>query len=211
MNSFTAALRKQLKDMERLTNQMATMHSGLHNHYTWWNSALNILLLVISACLLSLAFISEEFVQRTIEISPDVFKWINGIAAIANFSFGLVLLVWQPSQKAAAHSQAVAHYTKAKYEIKRLKSKEVWLTEEELQLTEEELQLAEEKLQRIEAQYLEDRDLPRIPEDKFLPLKRWHLIKVDLSKQLDKNPFEPLWLIQLKFWLNVYKKTTGKP
>lgn len=196
MNSPIDPLSEQLKTMSRRANQMSTMHSRLHDDHAWWNLALNILLLVISACLLSIAFISEEFVQRTTGISPDLFKWINGLAAIANFSFSLVLLAWQPSQKATAHSQAVEHYAKARYEIKRLELKQNPLTKEELQ--------------QIEAQYFDTRDFPNIPENKFLPLKRWHLLKVALSKQLDKNPFEPLWLIQLKLWLKVYKKPPGQ-
>ena len=197
MNSPTNPLIEQLKTINRRANQQATMHSRLRDEYAWWNLALNIFLLVFSASLLSIAFISEEFVQRTTSISPDTFKWINGITATANFSFSLALLAWQPSEKAAAHGQAVSHYAKARYDIRRLESKADHLTEEEVQ--------------QIQAQYFDTRDLPGIPEKKFLVLKRWHLLKVALSKQLDINPYEPLWILQLKLWLNLYKKPPNQP
>ena len=40
--------------------------------------------------------------------------------------------------------------------------------------------------------YLDNRDLPRIPEKRFLELKKWHLEKVAMSKALDENPHQSL-------------------
>lgn len=182
----------QLKTMSRRANQMATMHSRLRDHYAWWNSATNIFLLVFSACLLSIAFISDDFLQRTIGISPDTFKWINGITATANFSVSLVLLAWQPAEKAAAHTQAMNHYAKMRYEIKRLETKSNQLTEDDITALEE--------------AYFNTRDLPGISEQQFLPLKQWHLLKVALSKELDVNPYPPLWVLRLKMCLRSSRK-----
>jgi hypothetical protein len=120
MSNPNNPLIEQLKSISRRANQMATMHSRLRDHYDWWNLIINICLLIFSACLLAIAFISDDFLQRTIGISPDTFKWINGIAATANFSMSLVLLAWQPAEKAAAHAQAVNHYAKRRHESKRL-------------------------------------------------------------------------------------------
>ncbi|MCY7285416.1 MAG: hypothetical protein LH679_18685, partial [Cyanobacteria bacterium CAN_BIN43] len=183
---------EQLKTMNRRANQMATMHSRLRDHYAWWNSATNIFLLVFSACLLSIAFISEDFLQRTTSISPDTFTWINGITATANFSMSLVLLAWQPAEKAAAHAQAIKHYAKTRYEIKRLEAKPD--------------QLTEDNIKTLEEFYFDTRDLPGISEKQFLPLKQWHLLKVALSKELDANPYQPLWFLQLKMWLESNRK-----
>ena len=187
----------QLKTMSRRANQMATMHSRLRNHYDWWNSATNIFLLIFSACLLAIAFISDDFLQRTISISPDTFKWINGITATANFSVSLVLLAWQPAEKAAAHAQAVNHYAKMKYEIKRLEAKST--------------QLTEDAVSTLEEDYFNTRDLPGISEKQFLPLKQWHLLKVALSKEIDANPYVPLWFLRLKMLLKGNRKPPSQP
>jgi len=192
MSNPSTLLVEQLKTMNRRANQMATMHSRLRDHYAWWNSATNIFLLVFSACLLSIAFISEDFLQRTTSISPDTFTWINGITATANFSMSLVLLAWQPAEKAAAHAQAIKHYAKTRYEIKRLEAKPD--------------QLTEDNIKTLEEFYFDTRDLPGISEKQFLPLKQWHLLKVALSKELDANPYQPLWFLQLKMWLESNRK-----
>jgi hypothetical protein len=188
---------EQLKTMSRLANQMATMHSKLRDDYSGWNSATNIFLLIFSACLLSIAFISDDFLQRTIGVSPDTFKWINGITATANFCVSLVLLAWQPAEKAAAHAQAVNHYAKIRYEIKRLEAKSDQLTEDDVSTLEE--------------SYFDTRDLPGISEKQFLPLKQWHLLKVALSKELDANPYAPLWFLRLKMWLKSNRKPSPQP
>jgi hypothetical protein len=184
MSNSSNPLLDQLKTMSRRANQMATMHSKLRDDYAGWNLATNIFLLIFSACLLSIAFISDDFLQRTTNISPDTFKWINGITATANFSVSLVLLAWQPAEKAAAHAQAVNHYAKIRYEIKRLEAKSNQLTEDDVTTLEE--------------SYFNTRDLPGISEKQFLPLKQWHLLKVALSKELDANPYVPLWFLRLK-------------
>ena len=192
-NSFT----EQLKTMNRRANQMATMHSKLRDDYAWWNSATNVFLLIFSACLLSIAFISDDFLQRTIGMSPDTFKWVNGITATANFSVSLVLLAWQPAEKAAAHAQAVNHYAKIRYEIKRLEAKANQLTEDDIN--------------SLEESYFDTKDLPGISERQFLPLKQWHLLKVALSKELDVNPYAPLWFLRLKMWLRGRKRPPTQP
>lgn len=197
MSNPSNSLIEQLKTMNRRANQMATMHSKLRDDYAWWNSATNVFLLVFSACLLSIAFISDDFLQRTIGMSPDTFKWVNGITATANFSVSLVLLAWQPAEKAAAHAQAVNHYAKIRYEIKRLEAKANQLTEDDIN--------------SLEESYFDTRDLPGISEQQFLPLKQWHLLKVALSKELDVNPYAPLWFLRLKMWLRGSKKPPTQP
>jgi hypothetical protein len=90
---------------------------------------------------------------------------------LASLLGGDVGLVWQPAGRSARHDQAVRHYTKAKYEVGRL-------------LDAGSGALDEESIKRVEELYLDDRDLPRVPEGKFLKLKRWHKLKVAVSKEL---------------------------
>jgi hypothetical protein len=83
---------------------------------------------------------------------------------------------WQPAAKAASHRQAVGHYTKAKYEVgRRLDSEE---------------EVTAESVRQLEERYLDTLDLPNISDRRFLKLKRWHLEKVAVSKELDDNPHQ---------------------
>ncbi len=167
----------RLKRVLRLANQHATMHGWMSDYYGRWNAALTYASLSIAAVLLALVFASD-FVQRTTGISADAFQWATGIAAIFNFLLTLAGLAWRPAAKAASHRQAVGHYTKAKYEVGRqLDSNEA---------------ITAESVRQIEERYLDTRDLPNISDRRFLRLKRWHLEKVAVSRELDDNPHESI-------------------
>lgn len=167
----------RLRRVLRLANQQATMHGWLSDYYGRWNSALIYASLLITVVLLTLVFASD-FVQRTTGISADTFQWATGIAAIVNFLLTLGGLAWRPAAKAASHRQAVGHYTKAKYEVgRRLDSNEA---------------ITAESVRQIEERYLDTRDLPNISDRRFLKLKRWHLEKVAVSRELDDNPHESI-------------------
>ena len=166
-------LEARLKKTLGLANRQATMHAWLSDRYEAWNLGLTIASLVSSAVLLAFVFASD-FVQRTTGVSTDAYQWVTGIVAIAFFCVTLVGLVWQPAGRSARHDQAVRHYTKVKYEVGRL-------------LDAESDALDKESVKRVEELYLDDRDLPRIPESKFLKLKRWHQLKVAISKELDHD------------------------
>lgn len=162
----------RLKRVLRLANQQATMHGWLSDYYGRWNAAFTFGSLLITVVLLALVFASD-FVQRTTGVSADAFQWTTGVAAIFSFLITLAGLAWQPAAKAASHRQAVGHYTKAKYEVgRRLDSDEA---------------ITVESVRQIEERCLDARDLPKIPERKFLKLKRWHLEKVAVSRELDDN------------------------
>ncbi|MDP9454680.1 MAG: hypothetical protein CYG60_19915 [Actinobacteria bacterium] len=163
----------RLRRTRRVADQQATMHAWLSDRYGAWNLGLTIASLVSSAVLLAFVFASD-FVQRTTGVSADAYQWVTGLVAIVFFCVTLVGLVWQPAGRAARHDQAVRHYTKAKYEVGRL-------------LDAASGSLDEGSIKRVEELYLDDRDLPRIPEGKFLKLKRWHKLKVAVSRELDHD------------------------
>ena len=167
----------RLRRVLRLANQQASMHGWLSDYYGRWNATIIFCSLLLAVILLALMFASD-FVQRTTPISADAFQWATGIAAIVNFLFTLWALAWRPASKAAGHRQAVGHYTKAKYEVgRRLDSDEA---------------ITVEAVRQIEEHYLDTRDLPNIADRRFLKLKRRHLEKVAVSKELDNNPNESI-------------------
>lgn len=168
---------ERLRRMSDLANQQATMHSWLSDRYGRWNLALTIATLVFSALLLAFVFTPSGYVERTTGVPANAFKWTTGMAAVTSFSLTLVGLAWQPAARATRHDQAVRHYTKAKYEIRR-------------QLESGGGAITPELIEQIQERYLDDRDLPRIEERRFLKLKRWHQQKVAISRELSRNPHE---------------------
>jgi hypothetical protein len=133
--------------------------------------------LIISVVLLSLVLVADDFVERTTGIKPDLFKWFRAIAAALNFSLVVIGLSWRPAARAALHDQAVRHYSRAKHEIRQLEADN---------------NTTEQAVVHIRERYLDDRDLPRLAERRFLKLKQWHLQKVAISRELDANPLESL-------------------
>ena len=178
VDRVTNHLQEELGRLKRVADLMATAHSVERDRYETWSSSLTISSLLISVILLSLVLVAEDFVQRTTGIEPDVFKWLRAGAAATNFAIVVIGLSWRPTAKAALHDQAVRHYVKAKHQIRQLEADAGNLSKQAVTLVEE--------------QYLEDHDLPRIAERRFLRLKQWHLQKVAASQELDKNPHESL-------------------
>ena len=121
---------------------------------------------------------SPEFVERSLGLPADKYQWLAALLAAGSFSIVVVQLAWRPDARAALHDQAVRHYTKLAYRVSKALQGRSDPTESEVA--------------RIQDEYLDDRDLPRIPENKFLPLKQWHLRKVLMSKELDRRPYESL-------------------
>ncbi|HXB98578.1 MAG TPA: hypothetical protein VNZ54_11040, partial [bacterium] len=163
-----------------------TSHSYLRDHYLGWGQRLNLYTLFFSAVLLVFTLVSDDFIQRTLGLSPDGFKWAIGTAAFFTFCISLIELAWNPTQKAKAHDQAVAHYLRMNYEIRHL------LTTEG--------KVSREKVRWIQEEYLDAPDLPRIPEARSLWLKQRHLLKLAMTRALERNPHQSLWWLRIKLW-----------
>lgn len=169
---------QELGRLKRVADMLATAHSVERDRYESWSLGLTISSLIISVILLSLVLVADDFVERTTGIKPDLFRWLRAVAAALNFTLVILGLSWRPAARAALHDQAVRHYSKAKHQIRQLEADAENLTEQAIAV--------------IKEQYLDDRDLPRIAERRFLKLKRWHLQKVAISRELDENPQESL-------------------
>ena len=178
MNNYSDPHRKQLKEFRRLANQMASMHSMESDRYSNYAQWLSVGGLVFSAFLLALAMICELFVQRTIGISPDAFKWIMGLLAFLNFSIILILLAWRPFNHAAAHREAVERYTRIKREIDNI--------------LENQSDISIETTNNLKDAYLDTSDQPKIKDSRFNKLKQAHLIKVEVSRALSVNPHKTI-------------------
>jgi hypothetical protein len=165
--------RFQLKRIQRTANFMATAHSWLRDFYGTSNLVLTLLALIGTASLLPLILTSDKFATDNFGLSPDRFKMLTAAVALASFIIVLIQMSWRPGALAEAHGHAVQHFTRAKYEARRLAESD---------------SITIGDVRAIEEQYLDERDLPPIGERWFLPLKKWNNRKIALSKELDKNP-----------------------
>lgn len=170
--------RELLKQLKRKADQSTTAHAWLRDRYQLINSVVTTFSLVAGVFLLALIMASPSLMEASLGINQNQYQWLTAFMAAGSFSIVVVLLAWRPDAKATSHDQAVRHYTKAAYQASSLLQREEPPTEEEVR--------------KIQSEYLDNRDLPRIPERKFLKLKQWHLLKVSMSRSLDDNPGESL-------------------
>jgi len=174
--------REKLENTKRVANQNADMHSAETDRYEFWSLILNCFVLVFSAFLLSLSLASEDFIDRTVHICPDLYKWVLGILAFLNFSITLILLAWRPDQKAAQHRQALSHFARIRHRI------DIVLSDGE--------QIKKEAMEAIINDYMNTDYLPKISDSRFNKLKQKHLVKVDISKEISKNPHRCIYEIR---------------
>lgn len=174
--------REKLENTKRVANQSADMHSAETDRYEFWSLFLNCFVLLFSAFLLSLSLASEEFVARTIYIDSDLYKWILAILAFLNFSITLILLAWRPDQRAAQHRQALSHFSRIRHRI------DVVLSDGE--------PVKKGLLEAILNDYMDTDHLPKISNSRFNKLKQRHLVKVDISKEISKNPHRCIYGIR---------------
>jgi hypothetical protein len=170
--------RERLDGLMGRANFQASAHAMLHDHYAFWNAFLTYAALIPTAALLLFPLTTGDFVVNALHMLPSAFKIVNAIVALAAFVAVLIQMVWRPDSLAKAHRRAVTHYTDAKFAARRL-------------LENEHIDAMDARI--LEEKYLDVQGLPAIPEDRFLRLKQRHLQKLSLSKQLDQDPWLPLF------------------
>jgi hypothetical protein len=176
----------ELLAMREKADQEVSSHSFLRDHFQGWGQRLNIYTLFCSALLLVFTLATDDFMQRTVGLSPDAFKASIGSLAFVTFCLSLVALAWNPVARAKAHDQAVGHYLRMNYELRNLLGGERGINRD--------------SLRRIQEEYLDAADLPRIPEAMSLLLKQRHLLKLAMARALEQNPHQALWWLRIKLW-----------
>lgn len=176
--------REHIEALKKSANLQASAHAWLSDYHSRWNFVLTYAALIPTAALLMFPLTTDDVVINVLRLTPNSFKLLNAAVALLAFIAVLVQMVWRPDSLAKAHRNAVDHYANAKSAAQNL------LENATIDPTDARV---------LEEQYLNVQGLPPIPENRFLRFKQRHLQKLQLSQELDRNP----WLSLPRFsWQN---------
>lgn len=163
---------------------MITMHSILRDSQKRRSVALDLMIFSSSVLIAALAF-GDRVLIDWLHLTTESTRFAIGIVAVFTFLGSLTSWMVDWKGKADAHERAASAYTNAKF---RLGSVDATTDDGEL----EQVLLLYEDIARS--------TVP-VPDSKFLKLKSEHLMKVRLSRLLDRSPGASLrWVrIRLRF------------
>lgn len=177
------AYKKEIKGLEDKVNMMRDMHSYQFQRYEWISKTFSLIIIVLSAIVTLLA-IADPSVFFIAGNYINLFRnWISILAFII-FLLSLCDKIYGINEKAAKHEQAVKVMTDFITKCNDLRKLELESCgEEEIKL----------KVDSLHSQYSlinHMNPFPTISDRDFMKCKQRHLIKVDVSKKLSKNPYE---------------------
>lgn len=167
----------------RVSDQSCTAYAILRDRYRRFSTALDLMILVLSAWLTAMVFVQPEI---GIQLSPrGVSKdlWI-GLLSIAAFCLSLVQLQVNWKGRAISYQLAATALSAFVKEFRPILGTAT--------VTQAQVGLAR-------YQVLSD-SLEPIPDSKFLALKQAHAVKVEMSKHLDQYPGASLLLFRFRLW-----------
>jgi hypothetical protein len=165
---------KELARMHKVSDMLVSCHSKLRDDLQNQALTVDLFILFFSVFLSAFTFSTQEvknFLNPT-AISSDI---LIGLISIALFFLSLIQMKVDWKERSAKHSAAVHAYFRIKSE----------LTELLLEPT----AILPEQYRHMKEQYSTIGEYNvKIPDDKFISLKRHHRLKVHLSRYLDKHP-----------------------
>lgn len=180
----------------RVADMLVTGYSILRDRYGRLAVGLDIIILFSSAWITVLSLADQKYtkVLTTGEFAPAE---LIGLVAVLTFILSIFQLRVNWKQLSDRYAQAASSYVTAKHLLRQALNEDAG-----------------------EAAGLQDairfysqigRDHIPIPDRKFNALKRRHLIKVFVSKELSENPGANIFIIKLRFWLKSnFKELTGR-
>lgn len=170
----------------RVSDQSCTGHAILRDRYQWRSTCLDLVILIISACLLATVWIQPDIADKLTPFSLPREIWI-GLLSLGAFCLSLVQLQVNWKERANSHNHALATLSTYIKELRALRGSS-------------DAHRIASALERYQAV---TEPLRSIPESEFLRLKQRHLLKVAASKHLDKHPGSSLLLFRLALlWRN---------
>ena len=182
----TQSLLEDLDRTIRVSDQSCTAHAVLRDRYRWRSTCLDLVILLISACLVATVWIQPEIADKLTPFSLSREIWI-GLLSLGAFCMSLVQLQVNWKERGNSHHHALTTLSTFVKELRALRgSPETG-----------HISSALERYQAI------TEPLQPIPESDFLWLKQRHVLKVAASKHLDEYPGSSLLLFRLSLlWRN---------
>lgn len=175
-------LRSELRRVLRVSDMLCSAHAGLRDRFQRRAKILDLAIFLVSAWLLALAFAAPQISSMLKPASIPDQIWA-GLLAFFVFSLSIWQLLVDWKGQAFGHAVSFRSYATIKREAKLMLS-----ADHELDVV-----ICTALLSRYEAAAA-----VQIPEAEFLRQKKRHLVKVQLSKNLDQNPGTSLWWAKLK-------------
>jgi hypothetical protein len=176
--------REEVERIRRVADQLSTAHAILRDRFKRRSTALDIIILLLSAWLTALAFIDPQFHPWVVPFGIDPQFWI-GLIGVITFCLTLIQFKTNWSGRSEAHARSFGMYVEVKREGGYMLA-----SADEIPIRE---------FQRLAARYDMASDVGTgVPERDFLRLKQRHKIKVEISRLLDKKPAVNIWLIKFK-------------
>lgn len=186
MTDTTQDYREELKRIRRIADQLCTAHSIERERFHRRAMLLDIIIMLGSLYLVSMVFI-DPVINNT--LTPPGWKPViwTGTIAIFVFAFSIIQLMVDWKGRADAHGRSLSMYAEAKSNC--------------IEVLNGTAPISKEIYNGISTRYNMASDIGiHIPDSRFLTLKQKHLVKIELSKQLDNNPSLCLPLARIKLW-----------
>ena len=188
-------IRDELHRIRRVSDMLCTAHAGLRDRYSRLGLFLDLSVLGLSTWLVALAFVEPRIGVSLTPFGMDSQIW-GGLLATCTFFLTIVQLKTDWKGRSDAHRRTLDLYAEVKREAGFLLASGT---------------LDDAAVRRVLARY----DVASavgiaVPERDFLPQKKRHLVKVQLSKRLDTLPGSSLILARLRlWWLNSIRGRKG--
>ena len=185
---MTRTVDEEIDRMFKVTDQMVTSHSVLRDRFHRYSLLVEIVVLVGSAAVTSLAFVDSAALKSIIpsQVPPAV---ILAVAGLITFVASIIQLKVDWAGKSALHSKAAEFVLDLKGELGRIHLVGSQGEREALFIP-------------VRAKYeMIGKLTPPIPDGQFLALKRLHCLKIEISKRINRRPGAWPWLTKLRIVL----------
>jgi hypothetical protein len=185
----------ELQRIRRVSDMLCTAHAGLRDRYSRWALFLDLSILGLSTWLVALAFVEPRIGVSLTPFGMDSQIW-GGLLATCTFFLTIAQLKTDWKGRSDAHRRTLDLYAEVKREAGYLLASGA---------------LDDAAVRRVLARY----DVASavgiaVPERDFLPQKKRHLVKIELSKRLDTMPGSSLIFARLRlWWLNSIRGSKG--
>ena len=183
---------KQMTEVRRryrVADMMITMHSTLRDRYRRRSVALDSVIFSSSVLIAALAFGDRSLVEW-LRLTTESTRLAIGTVAIVTFLASLMAWMVDWKGKADAHDRAASAYTSAKFRLAPIDASTGERDMEQVLLLYEEIA----------------RSTVPVPDSAFLKLKSEHLMKIRLSRLLDRSPGASIRCLKFRLRLRHTRK-----